>query len=721
MAPPNFLDETAYVKSAHPAINRSDSQISIYRTASLWLASFCRSTKRIFDEANPTHLFGSTYMGARYDITFVDSEGNLIEHSDSLLVCFYKWLNQMGTSYDVDLDGHKRVFSTANVDNINKLIQAEINSQRLSRGATKIYDAGFLTRCASYAEARARAGAHTQAKKVAAPEDNLTCYQVEVTREQAARIALNLFNNKSHTADLDVTIQASQRLSAQCGVRSQTNKTIACASVERKLYQEEGVGDVYGLQFELKGEKTKGKAAGSAHYTGVFAHINPVLSVPASVGWMLASRYQLDGRFPNLSNCEQFRTPFFEEGNSRRVKKGKDGLPDEVLGLRDPFLPDAFSKITRDVHVSLPKGVSTHWNRHDAQNQLSQMGVQSPDIGKFLNGISTKDSKVTDSHYAKVPNVLNQLILAGYGSDRSVAQQLLKNAPQFVLAGQHANALLELCHLTLPLLVSEREKLASGLTENQVLAGNKYLDMVEYSLTAFLVMCMQRPRYYDGRGGENTGRWLIDYDSECIFVRFGCNPMMSQFNHIFNSDLFKQLATEMRVLEEREKPCTPLRDSALLLSSIDRDAAVAKLIESLRGELPDDKLALVQRNATSILGGYLSQAAFETVQVELKQGAVEPKDLSRCNDFKSVLDGWEQIKTNDKDHKGWRKQHTNANTLKRKLGRYRTLAEGLPAWACDHKLSLDEAMVKLDGRMQTGGITKLEGEFTALLKRQKTA
>ena len=126
-----------------------------------------------------------------------------------------------------------------------------------------------------------------------------------------------------------------------------------------------------GLQFELKGDKTKGKAAGSAHYTGAFGHLNPVLSVPGSIGLMLAVRYSIDGRFPDLTKGDEFRTPFFEEWTSRRVKKDKDGKSDEVLGLRESFLPDAFSRITKAVGVTLPKGVCTHWNRHDAQNQLS--------------------------------------------------------------------------------------------------------------------------------------------------------------------------------------------------------------------------------------------------------------------------------------------------------------------------------------------------------------
>ena len=60
---------------------------------------------------------------------------------------------------------------------------------------------------------------------------------------------------------------------------------------------------------------------------------------------MLACRYSIDSRFPDLTKGDQFRTPFFEEGTSRRVKKGKDGQSDEVLGLRENFLPDAFVKL----------------------------------------------------------------------------------------------------------------------------------------------------------------------------------------------------------------------------------------------------------------------------------------------------------------------------------------------------------------------------------------
>ena len=219
------------------------------------------------------------------------------------------------------------------------------------------------------------------------------------------------------------------------------------------------------------------------------------MSCPAAIGWMHACKYADPARFPDLSMGDQFRTPLFEEGTSRRVKDGK------VLGVRDDFLSKGFARITKDIHVTLPKGVCTHWNRHEAQNKLSALGVTSPDICKFLNGISSKDSSVTDRHYAKTPNVLNQLILAGYGSDRTRALATLTSTPQIVLARDHAPALLELCHLMLPLLVSEREK-TKTYNENLARAAIKFLDMLTFTLTSFLVMCTQRARFYDGRTGH---------------------------------------------------------------------------------------------------------------------------------------------------------------------------------------------------------------------------
>ena len=92
----------------------------------------------------------------------------------------------------------------------------------------------------------------------------------------------------------------------ECGVRSQTNKTIACSSVAVHLYEEEGVPNMRGVEFELKGEVTKGKAAGTSHYSGALPHINPVMSCPAAIGWMHACKYADLARFPDLSKGDQF-------------------------------------------------------------------------------------------------------------------------------------------------------------------------------------------------------------------------------------------------------------------------------------------------------------------------------------------------------------------------------------------------------------------------------
>ena len=254
MAPPHFLDETAYA-NCKTRFDRSDAQNEGNRTYSLWFAAHLKTAEHRFDETNPTHMFGATYQGVKYDTTMVDATGSFLCGPASLVASFYKWLVELGTAGvegklsdgKVLVDGKPRLYSQSAVETINRFIQGEVNAQRIARlgceanahstaGVDDWNDKGFLSkRVLDCAHAHKLAAKFSSMQKIAAPEDNLKCYDVEITREQATQIAFNLLGNKEHTADLDVTVHASQRLSAQCGVRSQTNKTIGCSSVELAL------------------------------------------------------------------------------------------------------------------------------------------------------------------------------------------------------------------------------------------------------------------------------------------------------------------------------------------------------------------------------------------------------------------------------------------------------------------------------------------------------
>ena len=58
MAPPHFLDETAYA-NCKTRFDRSDAQNEGNRTYSLWFAAHLKTAEYRFDETNPTHMFGA--------------------------------------------------------------------------------------------------------------------------------------------------------------------------------------------------------------------------------------------------------------------------------------------------------------------------------------------------------------------------------------------------------------------------------------------------------------------------------------------------------------------------------------------------------------------------------------------------------------------------------------------------------------------------------------
>tara|TARA_R110002072_G_scaffold108565_1_gene235476 strand:+ start:794 stop:2890 length:2097 start_codon:yes stop_codon:yes gene_type:complete len=638
----DFFEALAYSQQQVPGVYGSDKTVTHYKCYAKYIATWLHAIDRVYDAKDPLHMFSAPWKGKLYNTTLILQNG---DPDSTAIAAFCDWLRDTAKAngYQMEIGDRKRVFNKKAVLELNKTIHGEVESQRWARQVRTQYSKKWLQE--GPAKNLMAVMDQLELDKPRTDEDGgvkalkSTGYTIskQIDAQVELKICTDLLAAKNSAAALNKL--AGMRMAVQGSVRFQSYTLMCLGSISVHKYELTGFPTIFGAEFVLRPEVTKGQS--TAHHIGQLLHASPELCSNGHIGHALAHRaLDKSKRVPDPALGEQDLFPLLENGERRTVDS--DGIPN---GLSYSLVSDCVRDVLEVCGVHRDKSSSlTHVFRHLNQNKAAVHGEESGTISRAVNGFSgDKGANISDRFYIAVPEPSLQCIHSGVGDLAAYCE-----LPQVkIMADSNGTILKELCDLAVWWL-ADMESKPYGERAHQ---ARNYFAMIRYLTICFLVRSAARPRAYDA----TQGKWVIAFDAQPLFQKYGAIQTFSDFAFLWATPQWAELVKRMQVLENREQPLDPLRDSALVFSSTDADTYVAKLMASLKDQPLTQEL--VERNAKALLQPYLAQEVIKPMQVEEKSDdGQEVKKLSTIEPtIEAILDYCATIERRDHETPGWRK------------------------------------------------------------------